>query len=31
MNDRLGEVPGLQASESFGYLSVLKESYRNSD
>ena len=31
MNERLGEVPGLQASESFGYLSVLKESYRNSD
>jgi hypothetical protein len=24
-------VPGLHASESFGYLSVLKESYRNSD
>jgi Lrp/AsnC family transcriptional regulator, regulator for asnA, asnC and gidA len=31
MNERLGEVPGLQASESFGYLSVLKESYRNSE
>jgi Lrp/AsnC family transcriptional regulator for asnA, asnC and gidA len=31
MNQRLAEVPGLHASESFGYLSVLKESYRHSD
>ncbi|HEY0388994.1 MAG TPA: Lrp/AsnC family transcriptional regulator [Gaiellales bacterium] len=31
MNDQLAGVPGIQASESFGYLSVLKESYRNSD
>jgi Lrp/AsnC family transcriptional regulator for asnA, asnC and gidA len=31
MNSSLSEVPGLQASESFGYLSVLKESYRNSE
>jgi Lrp/AsnC family transcriptional regulator for asnA, asnC and gidA len=28
LNTRLGEVPGVLASESFGYLSVLKESYR---
>jgi Lrp/AsnC family transcriptional regulator, regulator for asnA, asnC and gidA len=31
MNTRLAEVPGIHASESFGYLSVLKESYRSSD
>jgi Lrp/AsnC family transcriptional regulator for asnA, asnC and gidA len=29
MNTRLGEVQGILSSESFGYLSVLKESYRN--
>ena len=29
MDTRLGEVPGLLSSESFGYLSVLKESYRS--
>ena len=29
MATRLGEVPGILASESFGYLSVLKESYRS--
>jgi Lrp/AsnC family transcriptional regulator, regulator for asnA, asnC and gidA len=28
MSERLGAVPGLAASESFTYLSVLKESYR---
>ena len=27
---RLAEVPGVTGSESFGYLSVLKESYRTS-
>jgi Lrp/AsnC family transcriptional regulator, regulator for asnA, asnC and gidA len=27
---RLAGVPGLQSSETFGYLSVLKESYRTS-
>jgi Lrp/AsnC family transcriptional regulator, regulator for asnA, asnC and gidA len=30
MNTRLAEVPGIHSSESFGYLSVLKESYRSS-
>src|ERR1043165_5579820 len=29
MATRLGEVPGILSSESFGYLSVLKESYRS--
>jgi Lrp/AsnC family transcriptional regulator for asnA, asnC and gidA len=29
MDTRLGEVPGILSSESFGYLSVLKESYRS--
>src|SRR6476620_3018245 len=30
MHRRLPTVPGVQDSESFGYLSVLKESYRGS-
>jgi Lrp/AsnC family transcriptional regulator for asnA, asnC and gidA len=30
MHRRLPKVPGVQDSESFGYLSVLKESYRGS-
>src|SRR4029079_16091255 len=30
MQRRLPKVPGVQDSESFGYLSVLKESYRGS-
>jgi Lrp/AsnC family transcriptional regulator, regulator for asnA, asnC and gidA len=29
MSTRLSEVPGVAISESFGYLSVLKESYRS--
>ena len=29
MDTRLGEVPGILSSESYGYLSVLKESYRS--
>jgi Lrp/AsnC family transcriptional regulator for asnA, asnC and gidA len=28
ISERLAEVPGVSSSESFGYLSVLKESYR---
>jgi hypothetical protein len=28
MSERLATVPGLTSSESFSYLSVLKESYR---
>ena len=27
---RLAQVPGVRSTESFGYLSVLKESYRTS-
>lgn len=30
MGTRLAQVPGIRSSESFGYLSVLKESYRSS-
>jgi Lrp/AsnC family transcriptional regulator for asnA, asnC and gidA len=30
MSTRLADVPGVRSSESFGYLSVLKESYRTS-
>jgi hypothetical protein len=29
MATKLGGVPGVLSNESFGYLSVLKESYRN--
>jgi Lrp/AsnC family transcriptional regulator for asnA, asnC and gidA len=29
MDSKMAEVPGILSSESFGYLSVLKESYRN--
>ncbi|MDX6590982.1 MAG: Lrp/AsnC family transcriptional regulator, regulator for asnA, asnC and gidA [Gaiellales bacterium] len=30
MGEQLGKVPGVRYSESFGYLAVLKESYRTS-
>jgi Lrp/AsnC family transcriptional regulator, regulator for asnA, asnC and gidA len=30
MSTELAQVPGVRSTESFGYLSVLKESYRTS-